>query len=197
MKKETVIALSTALAAAGAGAAAFLLLQKKSSKASKPAGKADAPCAAPKNTASGSYSFVSGYQDAREVNTAFSYNADVFACKVIEDEFLTYTSDSHVAVLYGDEYSVQIEYSDYYSGDSFEKLAAVLAEKYTGFEKLVYGSNTVYKYFDGSNVCFCVPATEFSYLLVTAVLGKNSKIDYTQLASDANLSYILSSISIR
>lgn len=197
MKKETALALSAAVAAAGAGAAAFFLLRKKSGKASQPAGKADASPVAPKNTASGSYSFVSGYKDAKEVNAAFSYNADGFACKVIEDEFLTYTSDSHVAVLYGDEYSVQIEYSDYYSGDSFEKLATVLAEKYTGFEKLAYGSNTVYKYYDGSNVCFCVPATEFSYLLITAVLGKNSKIDYTQLAGDSDLSYILSSISIR
>lgn len=197
MKKKTALVLSAVLAVSGAGAAVFFLLRKKSGKASGSAVKADAPCAAPKNALSGSYSFVSGYKDAKEVNAVFSYNADVFACKVIEEEFLTYTSDSHVAVLYGDEYSVQLEYSDYCSGDSFEKLATALSEKYTGFEKLVYGGNIVYKYYDGSNVCFCVPATEFSYLLVTAVLGKNSKIDYTQLADAPDLSYILSSIVIK
>lgn len=197
MKKEYVIIASAAAAVSAGAAAAVILLRKKAPKkpkekaAKKPAAKAE-----PKNVSSGSYSFVSGLKNAREVEAKISYNADRFMFKVIEDEFLTYTGDSHVAALYGDDYSVQIEYADYYSGDSFEKLASLLADKYTGFETLQYGPNTVYKYYDGSSVCFCVGATEFSYLLVTAIPGKDSKVDYTELASEADLSFILASITI-
>ena len=108
MKKWTILA-PLGLAA---GAAAALLLLKK-----KPAEKAAAPKAAPQKAApkapanlkQGSYSFISGFQNAATVDMSLDYDSDAFSFAVVEEGFLSYSSDSHVAILEGEDFSLQVE----------------------------------------------------------------------------------------
>ena len=51
-------------------------------------------------------------------------------------------------------------------------------------------------YFNGDNVCFVFPATEYSYLLVTVIKDKNSDIDYRDLPEDSDVAAIMGSIRI-
>ena len=182
-------------AAAAAGAAALIVKKKKpaGTSAAAPGKKAPVKITNPKE---GNYSFVSGYKDTQTVNVDFTYDADKYSFKVIEDEFLAYTSDSHVAAIYGDDFNVQIEYADFYPGDNFEKLASGLREKYKGFAPVSYGPNSGYKYYDGDNVCVCLPATEFSYILVTIIKGKAYDDDFTTLTEHPDIEALLSSVKV-
>ena len=81
-----------------------------------PAAKKPAPAAQLKT---GSYSFVSGYKDAATVEVKVGYDPERFSFAVIEDSFPAYSSDSHVAVIYGEDFTAQIEYAGYYHGEDF------------------------------------------------------------------------------
>ena len=144
----------------------------------------------------GSYSFVSGYKDAKTVEVAFTYDAERFAYRQIEEEFLTFTSVSHAAAIYGEDFNIQLEYSDLAGGESFAALAESLREKKTGFSPVVYGDNTGYVYFNGDNVCFIFPATEYSYILITVIKDKNSDIDYRELPENDDIAAFMESIRI-
>ena len=107
MKKWTILA---PLGLAAAGAAALLLLKKKpeakaASVKAAPA-KKPAPAKAPANLKTGSYSFISGFQNAVTVDMTLDYDADAFSFAVVEEGFLSYSSDSHVAILEGEDFSL-------------------------------------------------------------------------------------------
>lgn len=192
--KKWVFAAAAGAAAIGGAAAAVVLKKKKTSGGVAEGAKAGAKTQKNKQLSTGSYSFVSGFKDAKTVNITIDYDPSEFEFKVIEDEFLTYTSDSHVAVLLGEDFSMQLEYSDYYGSDDFGTLEKTLEEKFKGFEKLSYGDIPAYKYYDGDNVCICLPADEHSYLLVTAIPAKGSDIDYTELACCDAVKELLASV---
>lgn len=191
MKKWQIIA---PVGAVCAGAAAYILFSKKNDK--KPAAEAkSAPAKKPvRNAAKGVYSFVSGYKDAATVDAEITYDADRFSFAVIEEEFLSYSSDSHVAVLYGEDFSIQLEYAAYYHGESFEALANHVQEKFKGFGSVSYGENKGVKYIDGDNMCICLPADENSYLLVTLVKAKDNDDDYTTLPDNEDVCALLSTL---
>ncbi len=171
MKKWKVLTPLT-LAAAGAAALGVLTLIRREPETA--AGTSAAPAAAvPQNHKSGSYSFISGYQDAATVELRFDYDGDKFSYAVVEDDFLCETGDSHVGLLRGGLFNAQIEYASYYQGEGFEDLIRQISEKYQDFSPVAYGDNTGIQYRAGDAVCFCFPAGEdpHSYLLITLLKG--------------------------
>ena len=148
------------------------------------------------NPKTGSYSFVSGFKDAKTVNLAFTFDGDRFSCAQLEEDFLTFTSVSHAAAIYGEDFSIQIEYADLAGGESFAALEDELKEKKTGFAPVRFGENEGFRYFNGDNVCFVFPASEYSYILVTVIKDKNSDIDYRDLPDDPDVAAILGSLKI-
>ena len=196
MKKWTILA-PLGLAA---GAAALVLLKKKSAGKAAPAKAADAkqPAApkAPANLKTGSYSFISGFQNASTVEMTLDYDADKFSFSVVEENFLSYSSDSHVAILEGEDFSLQLEYAAFYPGEDFAAHCASLAEKHKSFAPVRYGSVDAVKYLEGDNLFFCVPIPEdeHSYVQVLVFKDKGNDTPLPELAKDPDLSAMLESI---
>ena len=182
------------LAAAGA-VAAMLLLKKQPEKAAAPKAEAKKP-EPPKNGKEGSYSFISGFKDPVTVDVTLTYDPEKFSFSVISEEFLSYSSDSHVAVLWGEDYHVQLEYAAYYQGEGFEGLAKAVAEKYKGFAPVKFGDNEGLRYLDGDSFCFClrIPGDENSYLLATVIRAAADPEDFAALPEDPAFAAMLESI---
>ncbi|MBR0353296.1 MAG: hypothetical protein IJH53_08860 [Oscillospiraceae bacterium] len=174
----------------------YILVKKDNEDASDVPEKKGAEKKEVLNPKTGSYSFVSGFKDARTVGLEFTYDADRFSYRQIEEDFLTFTSVSHAAAIYGEDFNIQIEYADLAGGEDFAALADVLREKKTGFAPVCYGDNSGYMYYNGDNVCFVFPATKYSYILITVIKDKNSDIDYRDLPDDPDVAAILGSIRI-
>ena len=191
MKKWTILA-PLGLAA---GAAAFLLLKKKSS-AGEAGAKAPAPAKAPANLKTGSYSFISGFQNAATVEMTLDYDADKFSFDVVSEDFLSYSSDSHVALVQGEDFSLQLEYAAFYSGEDFPAHCASLTEKHGKISPVRYGSVDAVKYLEGDTLCFCIPIPEDQHSYVQALLfkAKGNDTPLPELAEDPDLTAMLSCI---
>ena len=195
MNKWKVIA-PLGLLAAGAAAAA-LLLKDKGADGAKSA-PADKKKAAPqeKLMKTGEYSFVSGFKDARTVEAALDYDALRFSFDVIGEDFLSYSSDSHVAVITGEDFSMQMEYASYYKDEDFSSLAAAAKEKYAGFAPVEFNGVRGFRYREGDGVCFCLAADEYSYLLLTLLKAQGCDKTLEELADGEDLRELLSTIRI-
>ena len=197
MKKWTILA---PLGLAAAGAAALVLLKKKPEAKAAPAkagpAKKPAPAKAPANLKTGSYSFISGFQNASTVEMTLDYDADKFSFAVVEENFLSYSSDSHVAILEGEDFSLQLEYAAFYPGEDFAAHCASLAEKHQDFAPVRYGSVDAVKYLEGDALSFCLPIPEdaHSYVQVLLFKAKGNDTPLPELAEDPDLSAILSSV---
>ena len=177
------------LAAACAGLEVLLKPKKDVPKATAPkTGKT----AAPKNLSEGSYSFVSGFRDAKTVEVKLKYDAERFDFAVVEEGFLCYTSDSHVAIMYGADFNVQLEYVPYYAGDDFEKLTANTQAAHPDFTPMGAG----FRYTDGDSVCVCLPVDASSYLLLNALLAKGSELKPEELPTAPELAALVEDIEI-
>ena len=101
------------LTGAAVGAASYYL-KKKLAATPAPAsasGASAAPVQAPAPSAEEKeavYSFISGFKDAATVEFRFPYNPERFRFAVVEDEFLAESGDSHVGILSGEAFSVQV-----------------------------------------------------------------------------------------
>lgn len=195
---KTVKIIAPLAIAAGAAAAAIVLSKKSGAGEAKEASKGAAKSSKPaiKNAKQGVYTFLSGYSDPVTVDVTMDYDSVKFSYAVIEEEFLSYTSDSHVAAVFGEDFNMQIEYAGYYSGENFEIYSQVVKEKYPGYSEIKYGENAGFKYTDGDNLCICLPIAgdEFSYILVTVIKAKDSKITFEDLPQQADLVAMLSSL---
>ena len=196
MKKWTILA---PLGLAAAGAAALLLLKKKpEAKAAVKAApaKKPAPAKAPANLKTGSYSFISGFQNAAAVEMTMDYDADKFSFAVVEEDFLSYSSDSHVALVQGEDFSLQLEYAAFYTGEDFAAHCASLTEKHREVSPLRYGSVDAVKYLEGDNLCFHIPipGDEHSYVQALLFKAKGNDTPLPELAEDPDLTAMLSSI---
>ena len=201
MKKALILA---PVGLAAVGAVVFLAMKKpagdkpageKKADPGKSGGKAKA-AAAPKNLQSGSYSFISGFKDARTVEVSVEYDAAAVSYAVISEDFLTYSSNSHVAAITGEEYSIQMEYAGYYSGEDFAALKNSLGERYQDVKDVTFGANKGLQFIDGDNVCMAFPVDASSYLLVTIIKGKEYDDPFTTLPDYPPVAAILSSIKI-
>ena len=167
LRKWKVIA-PLALTAAGALASGVAILMQKLPKNTAPAAES-APAAKPANLKTGSYSFISGFKDAETVELSMDYDPEKFSFAIVEDEFLNYSSDSHVAIVYGEEFNLQLEYAGYYSGEDFAAHSAALKEKYQTRGEITCGVLTGLWVLDGDNIAIHFPIADdkHSYLLVT------------------------------
>ena len=197
--RKNILWLALPVAAAG-GAAAFLLIKKTSKPAGGKGSSASSPAKAPAVPAAakeGSYSFISGFQDAATVEMKFTYDAEQFHYAVVEDEFLAESGDSHVGILRGPAFSAQFEYGSYYSGEDFEKHCRELAAKHRDIAAVSCGSLSGMKYRDGDNFClvFPIPEDSHSYLLVTLVKAPDNDDALEALPDYPELRFLLGSAS--
>lgn len=197
MSKWKVIAPLGVLAAAGAAAAAVLLKKKDGGSAPKAAAPA-AQKAAERETLmkTGEYSFVSGFKDARTIEVRLDYDALRFGFDVIGEDFLTYSSDSHVAVVSGEDFSFQMEYASFYKGEDFALITSAAAQKYAGFAPVRFGAVEGFRYREGDSVCFCLPVDEYSYLLLTLLKAEGCDKTVEELAESDDLCAILSTLRV-
>ena len=197
MKKWTLIAPLT-LAAAGAAALGVLTLLKREAEVLTPAAHRSADDGAMGTRQSGSYSFISGYKDAATVELSLDYDAEKYSFAVVGEDFLSYTSDSHVAIVRGEDFSFQLEYAAYYQGEGFEDLIRHVSERYQSFAPVAYGENTGLRYRAGDNLCLCFPAGDdpYSYLLLTLFKGAGYDGELEELVEHPDLSAMLSSLRL-
>ena len=191
--KQWKIILPLGLAAAGA-AAALLLMKKPAEESAKPAKENKAE--PPKNGKEGSYSFISGFRDPVTVDMTIGYDPEKFSFSVISEEYLNPSSDSHVAVLWGEDYHVQLEYAAYYPGENFEAMSKAIAEKFKGFTPFRYGGNEGVRYLDGDSYGFRIriPGDEQSYLLATVIRAAADPEDFAALPEDPAFAAMMGSI---
>lgn len=193
LRKWKVIA-PLALTAAGALATGVAVLLQKLPK-EVPAVE-NAPAAKPANLKTGSYSFISGFKDAATVELSLDYDPEKFSFVVVEDEFLNYSSDSHVAIVYGEEFNLQLEYAGYYNGEDFASHCAALQEKYQTRGEIACGALNGLWVLDGDNIAihFPIPDDAHSYLLVTVQKTPDYDDEITTLPDYAPLKDLLGTI---
>ena len=197
MNKRNLIAPLGLLAAAGA-AAALLLKKRRSGSAPEKSAPVEKKKAAPREVLmkTGEYSFVSGFKDARTVEVALEYDALRFGFDVIGEDFLCYSSDSHVAVITGEEFSMQLEYASFYKDEDFAFLASAAEKKYPGFAHVSFNGIQGFRYREGDGVCFCLGVDEYSYLLLTLLKAQGCDKTVEELADGEELRELLSTIRI-
>lgn len=194
LRKWKVIA-PLALTAAGALVSGVAVLMQKLPKTPAPVSDAggDAKCA---NLKTGSYSFISGFKDAETVELSLDYDPKKFSFAIVEDEFLNYSSDSHVAIVYGEDFNLQLEYAGYYSGEDFAAHCAALREKYQTRGEITCGAHSGLWALDGDNIAihFPIPDDRHSYLLVTVQKTPDYDDEITTLPDYPPLKALLSTL---
>ena len=182
------------LGLAAAGTVAFLLTRRQT--AGEKAAPAPTKAAPPANLKTGSYSFISGFQNASTVELQMDYDADKFSFAVVSEDYLSYSSDSHVALVEGEDFSLQLEYA-YYGGEEADGRWSVQREKHPELELARYGKLELARYLEGDTVCFCIPIPEdaCSYVLCTLFKAKGNDTPLAEMPDDPDLFALLSSIS--
>ena len=183
MKKYKLIA-PLALGAAAALAAGVAALLKKPAEAAE------------SDRCVGSYSFISGFQNAVTVEMEMDYDSEKYSFVVIEDEFPSYSGDSHVAVVYGEDFNMQLEYAAYYKGEDFAGHVKTLGEKYQGIAPVRFGGVEGIRFIDGDNVCLALPIPNdaSSFLLVTLMKNPGYDEDVSTLPDHPDLRYMLGTL---
>ena len=197
LMKAKVLAV-LALTAAGAAAAGIAALAKKTPAAAAPAVKAAPAPSGPLTV--GVYSFISGYQNPATVELSLRFNPETTDFAVVAEDFLSYSSASHVAIVESEDFKAQIEYAPYYTGEDFTALQKALGEKYRGLSPVSFGALSGVKYLDGDGVCLCFPIPEdaHSYLLMTLFKVKKDDNDPIEAVPDKpSVRALLSSAEIR
>lgn len=197
MKKWQIIA---PVGLAAAAAAVLLAVRKKpescsDAKAAPAAAKKSAPAAELKT---GSYSFVSGYKDAATIEVGINYDPARFGFAVVEDGFPAYSSDSHVAVVYGEDFTAQLEYAGYYPGENFAAMSEAARAKFSGYGEVVFGVHRGIRYVDGDCICMCfpIPDDDCSYLLVTVIKAAGNDDTLDELQENEDLAALLGGLEI-
>lgn len=187
------------LAPAGAFAigAAALFLYRKNKAAKAAAEKPEGGRAASKAPdAAASYSFASGFKDARTVEAAFRYDGEKFSFATVSEDYLTSTGVSHAGILRGEDFAMQMEYASYYGGEDFEALAKHVGESFKGFGRVACGGLDGIRYYDGKSLCLAFPAGA-DYLLMTFVVpGDDADDEYLALWNNIDVQTLLASLSI-
>lgn len=190
------IALPVGLAAAAAAAIVVISGKKTSEKPASPAKGGGVKKAEIKNAKTGVYSFVSGFSDAATVDVSVKYDAEKQSFDVIGEEFLTYSSDSHVAAIYGDEVDMQLEYAGYYSGEGFAEMSEGIKNKFKEFGTVSYAGLDCIHYLDGNElrICIPIPGDAYSYILVTVLKHGDCKTPVAELYAHPEVQALLGSV---
>ncbi len=192
---------------AAAAAGAVLLLSRKGKSAApkaekpaarKPAGKKSAAVAL-KNPKTGVYSFASGYKDAKTVEVSLSYDADIHSFTIASEDFIAPTGDSHAAIIYAEDFAMQVEYAAYYHGENFEALSKSIEGQFKGFGKVSFNGIDGVCYLNGGNYCMAFPAADATadYVLITVVLmGDDNEEERAKLPSNPEMNAIMNTLTI-
>ena len=192
---------------AAAAAGAVLLLSRKGKPAApkaekpaarKPAGKKSAAVAL-KNPKTGGYSFASGYKDAKTVEVSLSYDADIHSFTIASEDFIAPTGDSHAAIIYAEDFAMQVEYAAYYHGENFEALSKSIEGQFKGFGKVSFNGIDGVCYLNGGNYCMAFPAADATadYVLITVVLmGDDNEEERAKLPSNPEMNAIMNTLTI-
>lgn len=192
---------------AAAAAGAVLLLSRKGKPAApkaekpaarKPAGKKSAAVAL-KNPKTGVYSFASGYKDAKTVEVSLSYDADIHSFTIASEDFIAPTGDSHAAIIYAEDFAMQVEYAAYYHGENFEALSKSIEGQFKGFGKVSFNGIDGVCYLNGGNYCMAFPAADATadYVLITVVLmGDDNEEERAKLPSNPEMNAIMNTLTI-
>lgn len=182
--------------AAGAAVAVMALGKKK------PAAKGAAPAAKGakkpemKNPRTEVFSFVSGYQNPATIEVSMKFDADKVDLAIIEEGFMVPTSNPQVVNALSGMFNLQLEPTNFYTGENFDSMCAEAKEKFTGFGEVEYGALKGIKYSAGDGVAFCFPVDEASYLLVNTFKGPDNDDEVEDLPTNAELSFFFENISI-
>lgn len=192
---------------AAAAAGAVLLLSRKGKSAApkaekpaarKPAGKKSAAVAL-KNPKTGVYSFASGYKDAKTVEVSLSYDADIHSFTIASEDFIAPTGDSHAAIIYAEDFAMQVEYAAYYHGENFDALSKSIEGQFKGFGKVSFNGIDGVCYLNGGNYCMAFPAADATadYVLITVVLmGDDNEEERAKLPSNPEMNAIMNTLTI-
>lgn len=180
MKARLLAALG--LTAVGALAAGIAALTKKTVEA--PAPRAEKLPAVPLSV--GVYSFISGFQDSATVELSLRFDPEATGFSVVSEDYLCYSSASHVALIESEEFSAQIEYAPYYAGEDFLALQRSLSEKYPEVSPVSFGALSGVKVREGDGECLYLPIPEdkHSYLLVTLFKVRSDDKDPVEALPD-------------
>ena len=197
LRKWKIIA-PLAMTAAGALAAGVATLAKKNA-ASQAAPAAQAPVKIPVGALTkGVYSFVSGYQEAATVEVTLLFDAETTSFDVVSEEYFSYSSASHVALLRAADFDAQIEYAPYYTGEDYELFKKNLEQKFKGFGAVSYASLEGVRYRDGDSIvlCFPIPDDQHSYVQVMLFKHKDNDDPIEALPESAYVRAILDTMKI-
>ncbi|MBR3293169.1 MAG: hypothetical protein IKI69_01930 [Oscillospiraceae bacterium] len=177
-----------------AGLAAWLLMKKmpqpKAEQTQTPAESSQKPLP------EGVYDFISGYENAHRVLVSIPYDPGRFTFSILSEEYPATSAASHVALLDGEEYRLQLEYASFYQGEDFAALARSSEAKYQGFRRWQHGENAGFSYLDGDDWRFAIeiPGDGDSYLLLTALRADAEAEDFVLLPDDAALQRLLAGL---
>ena len=166
------------LAVTGLGALAAgvtVLLQKVETAPAAPAAPAaksageEAPARDPATLSFGTYSFISGFQNAATIEVGVPFDPATESFSVVSEDYLSPSDDSHVALLYSEDYRLQFEYASFYGGESWDEHVAALREKHPDLCGVLYGENTgvVLLAGDSLRLDLRIPDETASFLQVT------------------------------
>ncbi len=196
MKRKWKVLTPLAVSAAAAIAAGLTVLLQKTRQDGDAEEASPAPAAPAGELRTGTYSFISGFRDAAKVELSLDYDPEKYSFRVVEEDFLCYTGDSHVALVCGEDFSLQIEYAGYYAGENYSAHCKALSEKYQGFGTVIYGGLDGVRFRNGDNVCLCFPieGDEYSCLLVTVIKNPGYDGEVDELPDHPELAAMLSSL---
>ncbi len=198
LKKWKIIA-PLAMTAAGALAAGIATLMKKTDAApASPA--ASAAVKVPSGPLMlGSYSFVSGYQEAATVEVTLNFDPETTSFDVVSEEYFSYSSASHVALLRAADFDAQIEYAPYYTGEDYEVFKKNIEQKFKGFAPVRYAALEGVRYRDGDSIvlCFPIPGDRHSYVQVMLFKHKDNDDPIDALPESAYVRAVLDTMKIK
>ena len=124
------------------------------------------------------------------------YDPERYGFAVVEEGFLSGSSDSHVALLQGEALSIQFEYASYYAGEEADGQWSAQREKHPDLSVLRFGALEAACYLEGDSVCFCLPIPEdgHSYVLATLFKAKDNDTPLADMPKDPDVEAILSSV---
>ena len=201
MKRNWKILAPLTLTALGALAAGVsVLLQKTEDDASAPAAKpakAVKPVRDPVTLSLGTYSFISGFQNAATVELTVPFDPAAESFSVVEEDFISASDDSHVALLYGEDYNLQLEYGAYYGGEGWQAHCAALREKHPDLREVCFGENRGVLFLDGDVLRLDLPVPHDTASFVQITIQKTSAFDgaVTELAEHPALCEQLAGIT--
>ncbi len=201
MKRKRKVIAPLAVTAVGALAAGVSVLLRKNVAAAAPEAKDSkaAPKAILRDPAvqeSGSYSFISGFQNAATVELTVPFDPGTEFFSVVEEDFLSASDVSHVALLTSEDYRLQIEYAAYYGGEGWEAHVAHLREKHSDLKEVSFRENAGVLFLAGDSLRFDLPIPEDNASFIQITIQKTPSFDgeVTELAQHPALTEQLAGI---